>query len=311
MTKYLFQAPIVGEVNRETGVITGVSVITAGVVRGHGVMADNQTLIDVMNRIIEFGPRGVKVKADHWTGFDKIVGVIQNPRVEGDQLRADLHLLTRHPMYEQIVELADRMPGSFGLSIAFSGSIEEKEKLPYVRVTELYSVDLVDEPAANPTGLFAVTVDPKNGENMTMTEIKTAVLEALGVKQAVDETKAALDARTTERDALQAKLDESIGRITALTTERDKLNSEFTAAKEAIERMTNELAAAKAAVTEFDAKVKHAASLQALQITQGQGQPAVPQVPTSDQTAGKGDIKALKGLDKVRAAFEEQLKGKA
>jgi len=306
---YQFRAVVESAVDRKSGIITGVSVITSGVVRGHGVMADEQTLMDVMNRIVEFGSRGVKVKADHWSGFDKIVGVLKDPRVEGDKCVADLHLMLSHPMFNQIVELADRMPGSFGLSIAFSGEIEEKEKLPYVRVTELYSVDLVDEPAANPTGLFSVDMDEK-GEDMTMSDIKTAVLEALGVKKAVDETAAELETARCDRDALSSKLDESISAVTRLTKERDELQALQASAAKLTETLTAELAAAKTAVTEFDAKVEALASVKALQITQQQGQAPLSQTPVQDPASNKGDLSHLKGLERVKAAIELELSRK-
>jgi hypothetical protein len=96
--------------------------------------------------------------------------------IDGIQLRADLHLLKSHEDFEKILEMAENMPGSFGLSISFSGECDDVEvpsddseevepnsgELPTgpveivraARCMEIYSADLVDQPAANPTGLF-------------------------------------------------------------------------------------------------------------------------------------------------------------
>jgi predicted trehalose synthase len=55
------------------------------------------------------------------------------------------------------LEIAERIPDTFGLSIAFSGPSEKSsDKLTTLqRCSEIYSVDLVSEPAANPNGFFA------------------------------------------------------------------------------------------------------------------------------------------------------------
>ena len=49
------------------------------------------------------------------------------------------------------------MPDTFGISIAFSGPVRERDGRSFASCTELYSADLVQTPAANPTGLFSFT----------------------------------------------------------------------------------------------------------------------------------------------------------
>ncbi len=90
-----------------------------------------------------------------------IAGSLRAFRIDGDQLRADLHLLEPHPARERILEMAEKMPASFGLSIAYLGGDEEKNGTAFARITELLSVDLVSDPAANPTGLFAATASKR------------------------------------------------------------------------------------------------------------------------------------------------------
>lgn len=147
-----------GKIDAAAGVIFGASVITQGVeALGHGLYTDPATLLQV--KFCADAMPAVQVKAGHGTGFSGIVGVLKDFRVDNDgrscQLRADLHLLKSHPAFNQICEMCSTMPESFGLSIAFSGKSETIDGLDFARCQELYSVDLVDHPAANPNGLFA------------------------------------------------------------------------------------------------------------------------------------------------------------
>jgi hypothetical protein len=148
-----FFSSFTGTVDRTTGVITGVSVATIGEARGHAVKLDRTTLDQLKALADKAG--SVRVGIDHWSGFEGIAGSLRAFRIEGDNLRADLHLLENHPARERILEMAEKMPGNFGLSIAYVGSSEEKDGVAFARISELLSVDLVDAPAANPSGLFA------------------------------------------------------------------------------------------------------------------------------------------------------------
>jgi hypothetical protein len=97
-----------------------------------------------------------------------MVGVLRDFSIDGNQLRADLHLLKSHEDFEKILEMAENMPGSFGLSISFSGESEAmtEGQIPSARCMEIYSADLVDQPAANPTGLFQSMPDTTTPEEV-------------------------------------------------------------------------------------------------------------------------------------------------
>jgi hypothetical protein len=97
------------------------------------------------------------VKLNHSGGAGDIVGYIDALRISGEKLLGDLHLLQTSPHRAYILEIAERIPDTFGLSIAFSGPSEKStDKLTTLqRCSEIYSVDLVSEPAANPNGFFA------------------------------------------------------------------------------------------------------------------------------------------------------------
>ena len=142
-------------VDLDAGVLRGVSVITEGEAKGHQLQIDATTLQQV-KACAETYADGLRVKMDHFTGIDAMVGVLKNFAIDGPQLRADMYLLKSHADFAKIMEMAATMPGAFGLSIAFSGKPEAiGEGTHFARCTEIYSCDIVDIPAANPSGLFS------------------------------------------------------------------------------------------------------------------------------------------------------------
>ena len=145
-----------GVIDAESGIIRGVSLITKGPALGHGVMIDDKTLAQVKTAAEQYAG-GLKVKLNHSGGAGDIVGYIDALRISGEKLLGDLHLLQTSPHRAYILEIAERIPDTFGLSIAFSGPSEKStDKLTTLqRCSEIYSVDLVSEPAANPNGFFA------------------------------------------------------------------------------------------------------------------------------------------------------------
>jgi hypothetical protein len=136
-------------------VIFGVSVITTGLAKTHDKVVDVKTLRTV-KASAESYPGGLKVKMEHGTDAKDIVGVLKGFRIDGSQLRADLHLLKHSQWFSQVVEMAETIPDLFGLSISFSCEIEEIDGLKCARCVEIYSADIVDTPAANANGLFSI-----------------------------------------------------------------------------------------------------------------------------------------------------------
>jgi hypothetical protein len=167
-------------VDAENGVIRGVAVITEGPARGHfdwetgkPLHADAETLREVMECAKTY-VGGLKVKMNHGSGVGDIVGRLDNFRIEGTVLRADFMALATSAQRGYIFEIAQTMPDAFGLSISFSGKPKVGDKLAFARCAEIYSADFVDEPAANPNGLFqrgsgntaAAQPEPKSNLNM-------------------------------------------------------------------------------------------------------------------------------------------------
>lgn len=149
-----FFAPMATQkVDPANGIIYGVSVITSGIkARGHDLEVDSTTLSQLKECAEKLGT--VPVKWNHRSGADAVAGYLENFRIEGNKLLGDWHLLKTHSQYGQAIEMAERMPRNVGLSAAFMGEDEVAGGVKRARCSELISVDLVAQPAANPNGLF-------------------------------------------------------------------------------------------------------------------------------------------------------------
>ena len=145
-----------GVIDEANGIIRGVSLITEGVALGHKVVIDSKTLQQVKTAAESYAG-GLKVNLNHNSGAGDIVGYIDNFSIVGQKLIGDLNLLQSSPHRNYILEIANKIPDTFGLSIAFSGPSEmaADKKTMLQRCSEIYSVDIVSEPAANPAGFFS------------------------------------------------------------------------------------------------------------------------------------------------------------
>jgi len=192
-------------VDHAAGVLRGVSVITEGEAKGHALQIDAKTLQQV-KACAETYSDGLRVKMDHYTGIDAMVGVLKNFAIDGAQLRADMHLLKSHSDFEKIMEMAETMPGAFGLSIAFSGTPEggDDDTLRFARCSEIYSCDIVDIPAANPTGLFS---EPMKTAPESTTEDEALATVTITVTTPEDAAEEA--AETAEEEAEETAEDEA------------------------------------------------------------------------------------------------------
>lgn len=145
-------------VDKEKGVIYGVSLITSGITaKGHDLEVDKKTLEQMLSCAEKKGK--IPVKWNHKTGADAVSGYLKNFRIEGRKLVGDWHLLKSHERYAHALELASEMPECLGLSTSFRGDDEQVGTKKYARCTELVSADLVASPAANPDGFFEARVD--------------------------------------------------------------------------------------------------------------------------------------------------------
>lgn len=166
-------AAAAGQIDAASGVIRGVSLITEGPALGHGVMVDATTLQQVKKAAEQY-EGGLKVKLDHSGGAGDIIGYVDALRIEGRKLLGDLHLLQNSPHRGYVLEIAEKIPDTFGLSIAFSGPVEMSadKRTILQRCSEIYSVDMVSEPAANKDGLFSRMMSKFNDASGVSIEIE-------------------------------------------------------------------------------------------------------------------------------------------
>lgn len=179
------------------GLIRGLAVITRGEALGHGEWIDAEFLKQTAAAINASGSKGIKARYTHpddsGDGLGSYLGRVKDARIEGDTVRADLHLASaahNSPdgnLASYVMDLALEDPDAFGESIAFQRDLSAEDdfatehsqavklsdfdgektvyrfkspdklntrNLPHVRLAELRAVDTVDEPAANPSGLF-------------------------------------------------------------------------------------------------------------------------------------------------------------
>lgn len=165
-------------VDRAQGIIYNYAVITKGPALGHNMTVDDKTLAQV----VELGNKsanGIKSRFDHPnasnTSMGTYLGRTKNFRRVGDRVLADLHLspsakeAPQGDLHSYVLGLAQSDPQAFGASIVFEGKTEFQlnedgsrqadaagKPLPgFARVEKLLASDVVDEPAANPGGLFS------------------------------------------------------------------------------------------------------------------------------------------------------------
>lgn len=148
-------------VDRAAGIIFGVSVITKGEAKTHGIWIDDRTLDGILSFAAQ-SPDGVRVKLAHTNGKESpvfsIVGNLKNFRKEEPSVRADFHLLHSDDNFGKILEMSEKQPKDFGLSISSDPqdfTTEEIDGKDFLRINRLGSVDLVSDPAANDNGLFS------------------------------------------------------------------------------------------------------------------------------------------------------------
>lgn len=222
-------------------VIEGVSIISIGEAKGHGLYVDEQTLMEV-KACAESYKGGVKVNLDHGAGIKDIVGFVNNFRIVGSQLLGDLNLLETSPMRDYVLEISSKLPDTFGISIAFSGPIRELDGMAFASCTELYSADLVQTPAANATGLFSFTAKQVDKFFQQMPE-DTATPE-MPEKESGESEVTIVDLAKR-----MGALEEAFGSM------KQKMEAMIPAEEPAAEPMKEEMAAELSAISKLEAKL--------------------------------------------------------
>jgi len=191
------QAARMHQVDRAAGEILDYSVITEGPALGHDMWVDKQFLADVA-RLGNAQPNGVKVRFTHpglsSDGMGRALGRATNFRLKGAQVIADLRFIRAAydspdgNLADYVMSLAEEDPHMFGTSIVFNRDIDaeaafvaehlsdngefvsperkNRGNLVHARISQLLASDVVDEPAANPNGLFSESDLPQYAEKL-------------------------------------------------------------------------------------------------------------------------------------------------
>lgn len=207
-------------IDETAGVIRGVAVITAGIpsdnridrATGNPLVIDQKSLDQVQESAKTYNS-GLKVKADHGSGIFSVTGYLKNFRMSTATngqpcLRADLFILESEPNKPKIFEMARKIPDTFGLSISCGGQDENLGATTALRCEEIYSADLVPDPAANPSGLFSSQVDASNKTKSPSQTLPTMADTADTLKQCSDMLAAAKAEHETRFSAVENSLSE-------------------------------------------------------------------------------------------------------
>jgi hypothetical protein len=318
-TKRTFATQFTGSVDKVAGIIRGVAVITEGVAKGHGEHIDAITLSQVAACARSFAG-GLKVVDRHTKSSDSIfstTGTLRNFRVEDGKVRADLHILATEPNRDKLLEMAETMPDTFGLSIAFSGPTETRNGRNFARCTEIYNAALVDVPAANPTGLFSADgasegarkVDASGASNLSpMTPDE--ILKQCGalIASATTEMASRLAAVETKLAAMEGGMKSATEAVTECSAKIDATVKEFSA-KLGDENKRIELTAQTVA-KEF---AKHVGTSSGVRTDgAGNGQAVAPTAADDFEAAAKKHFAATKSPTKAfELAIGENPKGYA
>ena len=168
------------EVDVERGILRGVAIVTEGEAQGHCISLDAEFVEDT----IRHGNKrksGLKVRFGHpnmsSTALGTFLGRAKSFRLDEVRgaavARADVYLSNEAKetpngdLHSYVMGMADNEADMLGMSIVFTegspfqkagpdGKVD-KDSPWYARLEKLHAADLVDDPAANPDGLFTAS----------------------------------------------------------------------------------------------------------------------------------------------------------
>ncbi len=166
-------------VDRAAKVIYGASLMQLGDINDDRPWTvDNDSLQSALS-FMQRGNNGTKARFTHPNmsadGMGSFLGRWKNPRIDGDTLRADLHLADaafKSPQGDlgtYVMDMAEEDPEMFGVSaatkideVAMDALRKQDERTP-LRFAAIRAVDVVDDPASTRGGFFSMDqVDNRN-----------------------------------------------------------------------------------------------------------------------------------------------------
>jgi hypothetical protein len=175
-TPPIFSAPVTS-IDRDNGIIRGVTIAPVGPAKGHDGFVDKTFLLQLVENAASKAA-GIKARFGHpnmcTTALGTYLGRFKNFSYANYKVNADLYLdntarnTPSGDLFNYVLDMAERNPDMFGASIVFEIAesvflTEDKDgkkvKNEYFRLKELRATDIVDEPAAT-DGLFSANTFP-------------------------------------------------------------------------------------------------------------------------------------------------------
>lgn len=314
-------------VDREAGIIYGYSVITKGPALGHDMEIDETTLAQV----VELGNKaklGIKSRFDHpnasSTSMGTFLGRTKNFRLSGARVLGDLHLsdaakdAPQGDLHHYVLGLAENDPQAFGASMVFEGKSElqleedgtrkkdaQGNPLPRLaRVETLLASDVVDDPAANPGGMFHRGIDSLSAKCTAFLN-RWAAHDLLPQLQAflASHKEDSMSESATPKETALSQADVDAAKKAGEKAERDRITGIFAAmlpGQEALAKDLIELGATIEEATKTFKLRKLAEITNAAPTSAGGG---------SDTQTTSTDLSALPVDERCKAEWEQNVKG--
>lgn len=312
-------------VDSATGVIKGVTVAKSGVqAKGKYVMldssgsltydeakmtskvpvfTDDRFLETLMGAAQDAGGR-VKVRSDHDNSLGARAGFAMNFRRDGARVACDLYLNQSYKDRDTVIETANKTPELIGCSIDFIPTFDLEKGKALMRVSELSAVDIVDEGAVTPGGLFlSSSVDTETKEeSKTQPEPITLMAKPDDKKTppTIEECMAMLSDHAAKMAEFTAKLDAlktapAVATMSAVDELKIQLSAEKSAREELAAAQNNFITEQKAAIATM-AKERSALGLSAKE--------AKDLTPNAEQEAERVRLSADKGKEKPKSYLD-------
>jgi hypothetical protein len=201
------------QVDQKNGIIIGATVAEANVpAKGHFVfvdetgsivkegtersrklplMTDAKTLETALARA--HADKQARVRTDHSDAIQDRAGFADTFRISDGKLVCNVHLFDAFKDRDAVLEAADKTPGLIGLSLDFQYSVEVAGDRAYARAVKIHAVDIVDEGAVTPRGLFSAIRLSAAGSDQTTNTSTTMDKETNAASAPAEKQPAASD----------------------------------------------------------------------------------------------------------------------
>lgn len=173
---YFSSRPVFGiplsRIDRENGILYGVTISQLGPAKSHGGNIDRIFLAQIVEQASK-RPQGLKARFGHpnmcSTALGTYLGRFKNYSLHDDNVKADLYLddtsknTPNGNLFEYVLNMAEKNPDMLGASIVFEAA--EFETDPFspeapklFRLKDLRATDIVDDPAATDSLFSADTL---------------------------------------------------------------------------------------------------------------------------------------------------------